>query len=611
MCGIVGYAGSRSAVPILIQGLEHLEYRGYDSAGIACLTKDGQIGAAKEKGKLAALKDSLSRRSLQSSMGIGHTRWATHGEPSKANAHPHLDALNRLAVVHNGIIENHAEIRKELQAKGIRFRSETDTEVIVHLISYYARRSGLLEAFRKAAKRLRGHFCFVLLSEEIPDELLAFRRSNPLCIGLGRGENFIASDVTPLLRHTQKVIYLEDEEYVRVRKKRVQIFSLKTGREVKRRPSLIRWNLEQARKGGYRHYMLKEIYEQPEVLKEILAERTGPRGIWFDTLDAGALRRIGNIKRAFFAGCGTAYHAGLIGKLLFEEILRLPSAAQVASEFRYCDPVITRKDLVVLITQSGETADTLAALREARRKGAMTLAIVNVVGSTIAREADAVIYTHAGPEIGVASTKAYTAQLFTLALLAVYAAKLRKSRSPGSLRQMILEMTKLPEACRQMLRQARKIDSCARLHYKRRQYLYLGRGYNFPTALEGALKLKEITYSHAHGYAAGEMKHGPIALIDSRQAVLCIAPASKTYAKMLSNIEEIRARKGIVIAIGTDGDEILKKRADTFIGVPRVPEYLSPIAAVLPLQLFAYKVAVLKGRHVDQPRNLAKSVTVE
>jgi len=614
MCGIVGYVGYRNAVPVLIQGLERLEYRGYDSAGIACLDhQKGGLSLIKEKGKLAVLKEKLGDFTIEAHIGIGHTRWATHGEPSRANAHPHVDASRKIALVHNGILENYATVKTALQKKKIRFLSQTDTEVGVNLIgAYYRKSSKLFDAVKRAVSELLGFFSFVLFSKDDPDTLIAYKRSNPLVIGLGQSENFIASDVTALLAYTRQVIYLEDDDLAVVTAKEISIYSLKTRSWVKRQPTTVHWDVSQAQKQGFPHFMLKEMYEQPEVLKKILTKRI-PRDseIFFDTIDKKFQKKLRKIERVSMISCGTAYHAGLVGGIAIEQYTRLSCHTQVSSEFRYGNPILDSKDLVVLITQSGETADTLAALREAKAKGALTLAIVNVVGSTIAREADGVIYTHAGPEIGVASTKAYVAQLATLLLLAFYMAKLRKAIDPAEMRSLIREFKKMPEQCAKVLREIKKFERCAQKHYTRRNFLYLGRGCNYPTALEGALKLKEISYAHAHGYAAGEMKHGPIALIDHEQPVICIAPDSMTYDKMISNIQEIRARDGIVIAIGTEGRADLKKMADDFFAIPKVPEILSSILTVIPLQFFAYKIAVLNGRDVDQPRNLAKSVTVE
>ncbi|MFA5159913.1 MAG: glutamine--fructose-6-phosphate transaminase (isomerizing) [Candidatus Omnitrophota bacterium] len=614
MCGIIGYVGYQNAVPILIKGLERLEYRGYDSAGIACVGyQKGGLSLIKEKGKLGVLKEKLGDFTIEAHVGIGHTRWATHGEPSRVNAHPHVDATGKIALVHNGIIENYAAVKKALQKKKVHFLSQTDTEVGVNLIgSYYRKSSKLFDAVRRAVSELHGYFAFVLFSKDDPDTLIAYKRSNPLVIGLGHGENFIASDVTALLSYTRQVIYLEDEDLAVITAKEVSIYSLKTKSWVKRCPTTVHWDVSQAQKQGFPHFMLKEMYEQPEVLKNILTKHIQKNGeIFFDTLNGKFQKRLRKIERVSMISCGTAYHAGLVGSIAVEQYPRLSCNTQVSSEFRYGNPILDSKDLVVLITQSGETADTLAALREAKAKGAATLAIVNVVGSTISREADAVIYTHAGPEIGVASTKAYVAQLATLLLLAFYMAKLRKKISTKDFKILLREFKKMPEHCAKVLKEIKKFEHCAQKHYTRRNFLYLGRGGNYPTALEGALKLKEISYAHAHGYAAGEMKHGPIALIDHEQPVICIAPDSLTYDKMISNIQEIRARDGIVIALGTEGRKDLEKMSDDFFAIPKVPEVLSPLLTVIPLQFFAYKIAVLNGRDVDQPRNLAKSVTVE
>jgi glucosamine--fructose-6-phosphate aminotransferase (isomerizing) len=616
MCGIIGYTGYRNAVPVLIQGLEQLEYRGYDSAGIVCYDhRKGGFFLIKEKGKLAVLKEKIGNFSVDAHVGIGHTRWATHGEPSRANAHPHIDASGRVALVHNGIIENYAALKAVLQKKKVRFVSQTDTEVGAQLIGRcYVKGKGksLFEAAKAAIPQMRGYFAFVLLSKDNPDTLVAYKHSNPLVIGLGQGENFVASDVTALLPHTRQVIYLEDDDLAVITRKDVRIFSLKSQTWVKREPATVHWNVSQAQKQGFPHFMLKEMHEQPVVLRNILEKRISKKGdIFFDTMTGGFRSRLRQIDRVYMVSCGTAHHAGLVGSVAMEKYARIPCRTQVSSEFRYGDPILSAKDLVILITQSGETADTLAALREAKAKGAATLAIVNVVGSTIAREADAVLYTHAGPEIGVASTKAYIAQLATLLLLVFYTGKLRRKIHPREFKTLIRDFRRLPEHCAKVLQEGKRFEACAQKHFSRRHFLYIGRGYNYPTALEGALKLKEISYAHAHGYAAGEMKHGPIALIDHEQPVICIAPDSLTYEKMISNIQEIRARDGIVIAIGSRGHHDLEKMADEFFSIPRTQEVFSPILTIIPLQFLAYKVAVLNGRDVDQPRNLAKSVTVE
>jgi glucosamine--fructose-6-phosphate aminotransferase (isomerizing) len=614
MCGIIGYVGYRNTVPVLVKGLERLEYRGYDSAGVACVDhQKGGLSVIKEKGKLGVLKEKLGDFTIEAHIGIGHTRWATHGEPSRVNAHPHVDFTGKLVLVHNGIFENYVAVKKALQNKKVRFLSQTDTEAGVNLIgSYHRKKASLFEAVKRAVSELHGFFALVLFSKDDPDTLIAYKRSNPLVIGLGQGENFVASDVTALLPYTRQVIYLEDEDLAVITAKEITIYSLKTRSWVKRQATTVRWDVAQAQKQGFSHFMLKEMYEQPEVLKTILSKRIQKKGeIFFDTLDKKFQKRLKKIERVSMISCGTAYHSGLVGSIAVEKYTRLSCHTQVSSEFRYGDPILSQKDLVVLITQSGETADTLAALREAKAKGAATLAIVNVVGSTIAREADAVIYTHAGPEISVASTKAYVAQLTTLLLLAFYMAKLRKKISPADLKGLLREFKKMPERCTKVLKENKKVEVCAQKHYTRRNFLYLGRGCNYPTALEGALKLKEISYAHAHGYPAGEMKHGPIALIDHEQPVICIAPDSMTYDKMISNIQEIHARDGIVITIGTEGNIDLERMSDDFFAIPKVPEILSPLLTVILLQFFAYKIAILNGRDVDQPRNLAKSVTVE
>ncbi len=612
MCGIVAYAGWRKVLPVLLTGLEQLEYRGYDSAGVACLEEHtGQIFFIKEKGKLSELKSRLGKRDLESFAGIGHTRWATHGEPSRENAHPHMSPNHKIAIVHNGIIENYAELKHGFRRSGNRFRSETDTEVAAHLLEQYYR-GNLLEAMRRAVGRMRGFFSFVALCSDEPGRIVAFKRSNPLIVGVGNGEYFIASDVSAILPYTNKVIYLEDDEFVEIEKRGVRIFKAGRKNPVIRKASVVPWNVAQAQKGGFPHFMLKEIYEQPRVLTETLRKRITPeKRIEFDTVHAAARARLKKTKKIFFVSCGTAYHACMVGQYMIEEYAKIPVEVRVSSEFRYSNPVVTKEDVAILITQSGETADTLAALREARKKGAMTLAIVNVVGSTIAREADAVIYTHAGPEIGVASTKAYVAQLMTLTLFAFFLAGLRGALARSRMVHLIDEAEKIPQQVAAILNDSKDVRRASRALYRKRDFLFLGRGYNFPNALEGALKLKEITYSHAHGYAAGEMKHGPIALIDKHQPVICLIPFSKTKDKMVSNIEEIHARKGIIISIVTQGDTSVRRLSKWIFEIPRAAEVFSPVLTVVPLQLFAYRVAVLNKRDVDQPRNLAKSVTVE
>jgi glutamine---fructose-6-phosphate transaminase (isomerizing) len=612
MCGIIGYIGEREATPVLIQGLERLEYRGYDSSGIACIDPDhAKLLVFKAKGKIADLKVLLKGFRSSSSIGIGHTRWATHGQPSSKNAHPHVGSKGKVAVVHNGIVENYGALKKSLSSKGVRFKSETDTEVIAQLVERYDH-GDLLSAVRRAANELEGFFAFVSISRNEPHRLVAFKRSNPLVIGVGKNEHFIASDVSAIVPYTKRVIYLDDDELVELESNRIRVTNLKRKSPIRKKVTQVKWNVDQAQKGGYPHFMLKEIHEQAYVAGEVLLKYVSRSNeIRIDTFSTKINRFLKQIKKVFFVSCGTAYHAGLVGQYMVEENARIPTDAIVASEFRYADPIVGKRDLVVLITQSGETADTLAALREAKTKGALTLAIVNVVGSTIAREADCVMYTHAGPEIGVASTKAYTAQLLTLALLSFHLGQMHKWLSKKKLKERISELLDLPHQIKHVLEYEEKINPIVRALYQNRNFLYLGRGYNFPNALEGALKLKEITYAHAHGYAAGEMKHGPIALIDETQPVVCLAPASKTYSKMLSNIEEINARNGIIVSVASQGDRVIKKLSRYVIEIPRVSEFFSPILTAIPLQIFAYKIAVLNGRDVDKPRNLAKSVTVE
>lgn len=614
MCGIIGYVGKREALPILLSGLERLEYRGYDSSGIACLenrSSSPRLVLVKERGKIGGLTSLLSRMILHTQIGIGHTRWATHGEPSRENAHPHSDCGKRIALVHNGIIENYAELKAWLQKRGHRFSSQTDTEVASHLIEEYYRGS-IEKAFRKALNDLKGFFSFLLISSHDPEKLYLFKRSNPLIIGLGKEENFVASDVAAVLPYTDRVIYLEDDEMGVIEGNKFSFVPLRKGIPVRKKISHITWNVSQAEKAGYSHFMLKEITEQPSVMRLTLQNLGAFQGdIQFKTLTARAISKLKKMKRVLFVSCGTAYHAGVVASYMVEEHVRIPAEAIVSSEFRYQDPIVGKDDVVVVITQSGETADTLAALREAKAKGAFTLAVVNVQGSTIAREAHSVIYTYAGPEIGVASTKAYLAQLGTLALFSLYLGRLRGRLSASELKRFLGLAKRLPHQIEEVFREEGKIIDCAQGLYQRESFIYLGRGYNYPTALEGALKLKEITYAHAHGYPAGEMKHGPIALVDSEQPVVCLVPKSRTYEKMLGNIEEIKARNGILLCVCNQGDRRIESYAKYLFHVPETEEFLSPILMVIPLQLLAYHVAVLNGRDVDQPRNLAKSVTVE
>lgn len=609
MCGIVGYIGKKEALPVLLDGLKQLEYRGYDSAGIG-IVRDGEIKIAKRSGKIKDLEFSMrGRRDLSSSrLGIGHSRWATHGSPTNVNAHPHTDCSCGIALVHNGIIENFNEIKKELIRKGHKFKSETDTEVIVHLIEEHYR-GDLEKAVLKALRYLKGSFALGVISANEPDKLVGARRESPLVVGVGSGENFIASDVPAILRYTKKVIYLDDGEIVSLRKDRVKVLD-STGKEKKKKIDTIKWTVSSAQKSGYPHFMLKEIHEQPRVLKQIISSRLkGASGILLDGINLSD-RDIKNISNIIVLACGTAYHAGCVGKYLMERFTDIPVTVDLSSEFRYRRPIVNDNSVVIAISQSGETADTLAAVKEAKKKGAKILSICNVVGSSLVRISDGVLYTYAGPEIGVASTKAYTAQLAILYLLSFYIADKRGLLRKRVKRFLIKEFRELPKILDEILKK-NEIQKLAKKHSHFGSFLYLGRNLNFPTALEGALKLKEISYIPAEGYAAGEMKHGPIALIDEYRAVVCIAPDSFIYEKMVSNIQEICARKGKVIIVATKGNTEIKTFTSDIIYIPKIDELFSPVVSVLPLQLLAYYIAVKRGCNVDQPRNLAKSVTVE
>lgn len=608
MCGIVGYVGNRDAVPILLDGLQRLEYRGYDSAGLAIFSGEG-VCVRKRVGKLGELAQSLRENPIAGTGGVGHTRWATHGRPSEENSHPHSDGAGMIHVVHNGIIENYHTLKDQLQIEGHQFHSQTDTEVLAHLIGQHYR-GDLAHAVREALQMVEGAYALGIICDKEPGRLVAARSGSPLILGLGEGENFIASDVPAILNHTRKIIYLGEKEVASISAESVEITDLE-GRPVTRDISRIDWDASAAEKSGYPHFMLKEIHEQPQVINNTLRGR-------FDEDGVVELRDIGisdddlrNARKILITACGTAYHAGLVGRLLLERIARVPVEVDLASEFRYRDPVIDEGTIVMAVTQSGETADTLAGIREAKRRGARVLSICNVVGSSIARESDGVIYQNAGPEIGVASTKAYTSQIVAFALFTVYLGQLRRSVSREEAMQMSAEIRDLPSKMRQALEQDGAIFESRDRYYLAESALFLGRGYNYPSALEGALKLKEISYIHAEGYAAGEMKHGPIALVDHSLPAICICVQSEVYDKMLSNIQEIRARQGSVLAIATEGDREIARHADEVVYVPAAPEYLSPVLTALPLQLLAYHIATRRGCDVDQPRNLAKSVTVE
>jgi glucosamine--fructose-6-phosphate aminotransferase (isomerizing) len=609
MCGIVGYVGTQRSTPILMDGLRRLEYRGYDSAGLAVI-EGGTLKVVRSVGKLVNLDEKLRSVELSGTVGAGHTRWATHGRPSEENAHPH--AAGDVVVVHNGIIENYLALRSELAAEGHRFSSETDTEVIPHLIfRHLGEGCGLVEAVRRALKRLHGSYAVVVLSAREPNLLVAARRASPLVAGLGDGENFVASDIPALLAHTRRFVFLEDGDVAVCRRDRVEITDL-DGAPVAREIQTVQWSPAMAERGGYKHFMLKEIFEQPRAIADTLTGKLDPvEGAVYLSSGEKAEAIARSIARLHIVACGTSWHAGLVGKYWIEQIARLPVEVSLASEFRYQDPILSRDTALLLISQSGETADTLAALAEGREKGAPILAVCNVVGSSIPRASDAVLYTHAGPEIGVASTKAFTTQLVTLYLLALYLASARGALGRGSLIEKMEALRAVPAAVERALELAPHVEAVAKTLVDARSALYLGRGLQFPIALEGALKLKEISYIHAEGYAAGEMKHGPIALIDDQLPVVAIAPRGSTYEKMLSNIQEVRARDGRVVAVVTQGDEAAAALADQVISLPELQEELLPIVATVPLQLLAYHVAVLKGTDVDQPRNLAKSVTVE
>jgi glucosamine--fructose-6-phosphate aminotransferase (isomerizing) len=608
MCGIVGYVGDKTAVPILMEGIKKLEYRGYDSAGIALLER-GEMVFQKNAGKIKVLEENLAGKRFTATCGIAHTRWATHGEPNDTNAHPHTDESGRIAVVHNGIIENYRSLKKYLEGKGHTFRTETDTEIIAHLIedNYDG---DLLSAVRKALKRVEGTYGIAVVCKENPDEIVAARHGSPLVIGSGNGENFVASDVSAILRHTKQVVYLEDGELARVTP---DGFSISTLQNVEVTPELqeIEWSLEQIEKGGFEHFMLKEIYEQPVALQNAQRGRLD--------FEDGMSRLAGlqlqldellSINRVILTACGTSWHAALIGEYLIEDLSRIPVEVEYASEFRYRSPIIPDGTVVFVISQSGETADTLAALREAKRKGATVLGICNVVGSTIARETNGGIYIHAGPEIGVASTKAFTSQIMVLSLVTLLLGRMRHMSIEKG-RQLLEGIRNIPTQVQLILDNAEQVKRIADMYCDHNNFLYLGRGINFPVALEGALKLKEISYIHAEGYPAAEMKHGPIALIDENMPVVVIALKDQVYDKVLSNIQEIKARNGRVIAVASQGDDEITRLADHVIYIPNVLYHLSPMLSIIPLQLLAYYIALNRGRDVDQPRNLAKSVTVE
>jgi glucosamine--fructose-6-phosphate aminotransferase (isomerizing) len=612
MCGIVGYIGEKQAYPILINGLHRLEYRGYDSSGITLI--NGGINSYKQKGKVASLEEFVKDKNIEGKAGIAHTRWATHGVPNDVNAHPHVSNSKELSIVHNGIIENYETLKKELINRGYTFESDTDTEVLINLIEdiKIKEKVDLIEAVRIALNSVIGAYAIVIASTDNPDMLIAARKGSPLVVGIGDGEFYLASDATPIIEHTKQVVYLEDEEIAIIRKG--QDLELKTIKNKKRNPYVqeLEMNLNALEKQGYDHFMLKEIYEQTESIKDSMRGRLNP-DTWEVRL-GGILdyeQKMVNAKRILIIACGTSWHAGLVGEYLFEEMARIPVEVEYASEFRYRNPIITEEDVVIAISQSGETADTLAAIELAKSKGATILGVCNVVGSSIARITDAGSYTHAGPEIGVASTKAFTAQVTILTLMALRIAKLKGSLSASKYQQIINELYNIPAKVEQALKSDKEVEKIAYKFKDSKNFLYLGRGFNFPVALEGALKLKEISYIHAEGYPAAEMKHGPIALIDEDMPTVVIGTNKSIYDKVISNIQEIKARSGVIIAVVPVGDETIKEIADFTIEVPETHEFLDPLINTIPLQLLSYHIAVMRGCNVDQPRNLAKSVTVE
>jgi glucosamine--fructose-6-phosphate aminotransferase (isomerizing) len=600
MCGIVGYVGPRDAAPILIEGLRRLEYRGYDSAGIAVVTDGGKVFIEKKAGKLSNLTDQLNGDAPAGHPGIGHTRWATHGQPNDTNAHPHSDCTGRLALIHNGIIENYAEIKARLAAEGHRFTSETDTEVLAHLIEtkYHG---DLVEAVRLALNEVRGAYAIGVMHTDHPDRIVGARMNVPLIVGLGDGEGFLASDVPAILEHTKNVVVLHEGDIADVTPDGTRILSLE-GTEVDRDVTEIHWNIEAAEKGGFRHFTLKEIYEQPHAIQECLRGRVDPDPIQ---------DRLRDVERVYVVGCGTASYAAQVAAYLIQDWVGLPATMQVGSEMRYSPPPMDERTLVIGVSQSGETADTLAPLKLAEERGATVVVVTNVVGSAITREADAVCYLQAGPEIAVASTKAFVTQVLVLQMIALHLARLRETLSDSKLRTFGQALRSLPRLAAETLRLAPQIKKLALQYAQVRDFIYIGRGVGFPIAMEGALKLKELSYVHAEGYAAGELKHGPIALLDPETPLVAIATAGAVYEKVVSNVAEARARSAPIIAIATEGDDQIDHYAHDVIYVPETPEPISPVIAVLPLQLLAYEVAVARGTDVDQPRNLAKSVTVE
>ncbi len=614
MCGIVGYIGKQQAYPILIKGLHRLEYRGYDSAGVALINGNTELNVFKAKGRVSDLEEFCKSKDISGSIGIAHTRWATHGEPSNANAHPHYSQSENMALIHNGIIENYAVLKEELMSKGYSFQSTTDTEVLIQLIEYVkvSNKVDTCTAVQLALKQVVGAYAIAVIEKENPDCIIAARKSSPLVVGIGEDEFFIASDASPIIEYTNKVIYLEDEEIAIIRRneqpKIVNLGNVEKTHEI----TQLEMSLSQLEKGGYAHFMLKEIFEQPRTLRDCMRGRINVE--CNNVVLSGIIdhkEKFLNARRILILACGTSWHAGLIGEYLFEEFCRIPVEVEYSSEFRYRNPVIYPDDIVIAISQSGETADTLAAIELAKEAGAFVYGICNVVGSSIPRNTHSGSYTHVGPEIGVASTKAFTAQVLVLALMALCIAREKKTIREDRFLSVLSEINTIPDKVELILQSNKKIEELSKIYTYAQNFIYLGRGYGYPVALEGALKLKEISYIHAEGYPAAEMKHGPIALIDNEMPVVVIATNNGTYDKMISNIQEIKARKGRVIAIINEDDSIVKSIADYVIEIPPVEECVSPLLSTIPLQLLSYHIAVNKGRDVDMPRNLAKSVTVE
>lgn len=609
MCGIVGYIGEQDAQPILLGGLKKLEYRGYDSAGIAVINAQGEMHLAKSKGRLQALEDKLKKGNLPGHIGIGHTRWATHGEPSEKNCHPHTSQNGMISVVHNGIIENYLHLREWLGTKGYQFYSDTDTEVIPNLIDYYYQ-GNLLEAVTKAIASIEGSYALGIMCKAEPDKIIAVRKDSPLIVGVGQGEYFIASDVPAILNHTRDIIYLEDKEIIVLTKTGAAVYSLE-GEQLQKEVHHVTWNADAAEKGGYEHFMLKEIHEQPKAIRDTLNSRImAGKPIQLDSVNLPA-EDIQKYEKIYLVACGTAYHAGVIGKYAIEKLARIPVEVDIASEFRYRDPIMNDKTLLIVLSQSGETADTLAALREAKSKGVRVLAVTNVVGSSIAREADDVLYTWAGPEIAVASTKAYTTQLVLMYILALYFAQERHTIAPEEIEKLKADLLTLPEKAEEVLKHKTMLQKFAVNTYSQQSMFFLGRGIDYAVAMEGALKVKEISYLHAEAYAGGELKHGTIALVEEGTVVIALATQSNLCEKMISNIREVTTRGAKILGLAKEGNRAIEKTVDSVLYIPEVADIFLPVLTVIPLQLLAYYIAVQRGCDVDKPRNLAKSVTVE